>query len=698
MVAVILDNQVTAMTGFQQSPSGLVGTARPPQRTDIEAVVRALGAGHVEKVDPADLGRTLGAFERARDARGVSVIICEHPCPTHERRAGAGRTDPGSYVVDPSRCRQCGRSDCGLRCQLGVSVEHERHMARGRSLVVLADDRSTAAAHATAGPRTADGPPVAPVASCAAHCPLGLCIQGYAGHIAAGQHQEALALIMSRNPLPDSVCRVCHRPCERACVRAGVDEPVAVNDLKRFVMDWAARTGESYQPAREPDHGLSVAVVGAGPSGLAAAHELRLRGYDVTVLDAAAEPGGLLRYGIPRFRLPADALDRDVARILGLGVRFEGGRRLGADMTIDELFARGFDAVYLAVGASRSLTLSLPGTGAAGAPRLDDALALLAGDEPLGGEHIVVVGGGNAAVDAARTAVRRGAASVTIAYRRSRAEMPALPEEIEAALGEGIALETELGPVSLAAEPEGALACVRMRLAEPDASGRRRPVPIGGAELLLRADRVVVAVGQTVDGGFAAGATELSLADGVLPVDPASGASRRARVFAGGDLTAGPRTVTDAIADGQRAAWGIDRLLRGEQAAAWRAPPPRPGRRPSATGTVAPARLDPIPRARPPALARAERTGSFREVGLGLDEAGARAEARRCLACGSCGNCRCCLDVLGCPAFGVEDDRIRIDARVCTRCGQCLQICPNGAIVYLPAGEAPPLAGSPGGS
>jgi len=214
-----------------------------------------------------------------------------------------------------------------MRCSQCVTEPFERNMARARAMETA---------------RGAAQGPVSPVASCATSCPLGLCIQGYAGHIAAGQYREALELIVSRTPLPESVCRVCHRPCEEACIHAASSQPVAVNDLKRFVMAWAASQDTSpYDPPREPANGLRVAVVGAGPAGLAAAHDLRLRGYEVTLFDSNERPGGMLLTGIPRFRLPQEALERDIGRILGLGVTFVGKTVLGRDLHLSELLSQG---------------------------------------------------------------------------------------------------------------------------------------------------------------------------------------------------------------------------------------------------------------------------------------------------------------------------------------------------------------------
>jgi len=649
MVAVILDNQVTAMTGFQES------AGRTPQHpVSIERVVAALGVKHIEKVDPFDHAATVAAFRRARDGSGVSAVIVERACPVHEIRQVPGAEAAPLFAVDPSRCRRCGRADEGLRCAQPITVPYERQLSRGRMM------RS--------------GPCAPVLAPCATQCPLSLCIEGYVGHIAGGEYVEALGHILDRTPLPETVCRVCHSPCESVCVRNGTDEPVAINKLKRFVVEWAAaQEQDPYVPDVEPDHGRRVAVVGAGPAGLAAAHDLRLRGYEVALLDAADRPGGLLAYGIPAYRLPPIALARDIERILALGVTFQGGVRLGRDLTLEGLVADGYDAVCVAVGAGRARTLPLEsgegkGSGPApGSPRVTTALDYLGALASEGsvetGERVVVVGGGNAAVDAARAARRLGGRHVTMVFPEAREEMPAIVEEVVAAEREGIRVvpSTE----TLRTEVNG-IVC--------------RTGGAAGEEIRLEASQVIVAIGQEVDRDFAV-AGEISLehtADGHIGTDPETGSTSHPRIFAAGDAAGAERMVTSAIASGQRAAWGIDRSLRGTQAADRRLPP-----RPVVTDpepASPPQSLFREGRCKPPRLDPAQRTDDFAEVLGGLTEEQARAEAARCLMCGMCGNCSLCIDLFACPALLEGDGHVRIDSALCTGCGVCALICPNDAI------------------
>ena len=652
VVAVVLDNQVTAMTGFQESPAA-VGPGQPGA-VAIEDVARALGARHVEVIDPYDLSAAIAAFRRARDARGTSVVVARRACPVHDARQRGSATRPAAFVVDAARCRECGREEQGLRCDVPLTEGYERELARARAQRL----------------DTASAPPVAP---CAAACPLSLCVQGYAGHLAAGERAEALGHVLARTPLPESVCRVCDRPCEPACVRAGIDEPVAINELKRFVVSWAARERpDLLRVAPGPAHRASVAVVGAGPAGLSAALELRQRGYAVTLHDAADRPGGRRARGSPRYRLPAEARARDVARVLESGVTFVPSSRLGRDVTIDGLLAR-HDAVVVAVGAWRPKRLVLEGEGAPGAPARADALAYLAavadGADAPRGRQVVVIGGGNAAVDSARTALRRGTESVVIACLEARAEMPALPDEIAAAEHEGVVILDRVRPGRFA---PGALVVV----------------PVGGSprEEAIGADLVIVAIGQEPELAFLeTGAPSLGLGrDGLLAIDAPTGRTSDRRVFAAGDVVHGPRTVTGAIASGLRAAWGVDLALRGPDAASVRAPPALPGE--LASDAPVAFRAPQAPRVAAPELERASRTRSFDEVARGYTEEQARAEAARCLLCGACGNCRACIDTLACPAFGLDGGRVEVDALLCIACGVCARVCPDDAL-------GPPRAG-----
>ena len=513
------------------------------------------------------------------------------------------------------------------------------------------------------------------VASCAVQCPLGICIQGYASHIAAGEYAMALELIMRRNPLPDSVCRVCHSPCETACSRANIDGPVAVNALKRFVMDWAAEEPElPYQHEPEAAHGHKIAIVGAGPAGLSAARDLLLRGFSVTLFDQADSLGGMLRLGIPRFRLPAQALDRDIARILDSGADFVGGRTLGRDLAIETLLNGEYEAVVLAIGAQQPIRLSLETE--PGAPETIDALDYLAGQSGLAaGRAVAVVGAGNAGVDVARVAIRAGASRVTVIDQQS--QIPALHHEAEAATEEGTLFRMGMRPVRLSAA--AGLECVRV-----EEQGTDNPV----STQKIAADLVIFSVGQAVD-KRALDDLDLEWTDGgTLHIDPESGRTSHPRLFAAGDMAPVARTVVEAMASGCRAAWGIDAMIRGKEQANRLTPPPPPGQWSLAQLAPPPLkRIDSTQRALIPTLNPDPRDSSAEIVGA-LDEPAARAEARRCMLCGSCASCRVCIDTFGCPAFISVGPKVQIDPDQCTGCGDCAILCPNGAIRPIAGGEA----------
>ncbi len=658
MVAVILDNQVTAMTGFQESPGMKQLADGLSREVSIEAVVRSLGVKQVETVDPYDLSSTMQAFERARDAQGVSVVICERACRVHLARQTGQTYKLGSYQVDSSLCQFCGREASGQRCGQSRSIAFTRHMTQSR--IQHVDCKSVE--------KSSQAP-------CSTRCPLGLCIQGYLGQIAAGQYKNAYEMILERVPMPETVCRVCHRPCEQACVHGDTDRAVGVNDLKRFVVDWAHRFDQAAECAPWVDCGIRIAVIGAGPAGLAAAYHLRLRGYRVVLFDAEEKAGGLLRYGIPAYRMPREPLDRDIERMLASGVEFESGRKLGENLFIEQLLDDGYAAVFLAIGAQKSI--DLPVERDPDAIEQTDALTYLRaanrGGDVKTGKHVVVVGGGNAAVDAARTAVRRGAERVVIAYRRSRQDMPAWDDEIQAAESEGVEILCRLQPARARAD---GLLCVKTKPGKPDASGRSRPVAVADQKILIEAEQIITALGQRMDESWCASSSfDLEReAEGLVKIDPLTGRTSHAKIFAGGDMTPANRTVTEAMAAGIRSAWGIDAVLRGTEVA---------DRRPIAP--IVEASLEKRNVDRDQAECRRPANDPSRpiddsEVAVVLTEFQARQEASRCKVCGLCGNCRSCLDLFGCPAFFVRDGGIFIDPELCMGCGVCESVCPNGAI------------------
>ena len=474
------------------------------------------------------------------------------------------------------------------------------------------------------------GGPTVPQAPCQAACPAGTDAGRYVGLIGAGRYDDAYAVAAEVNPFP-SVCGwICTAPCESVCRRGVLDEPIAIRTLKRF----AAEHGQL--PAIEPPalrRSEKVAIVGGGPAGMSAAYYLARLGYPVTVLEAMPVPGGMMAIGIPSYRLPRDVLQAEIARIVGLGVDLQLDTAMGRDFTLDDLEQQGYQAIFLATGASKSRRLGVPGDEA---PKVVPATFFLKqvnlGEEPKLTGPAIVVGGGSTAMDAARSAWRSGASPVTVVYRRGRADMPAQVEEIEAAEREGIVVRPGLAPVNVDVR-DGAvvgLRCVETRPAAPAAEAGAAWEPIPGSDLDLPATTILVAVGEEPDPSILpeGAGIEVSGSAGIV-ADPATLATGRVGIFAGGDVVSGPKTIIDAVAAGRRAAASIHEYLAGVAdgeriilAAV---------RYPTAPETLLSLDLSKLPRARAP-LPMIQ-AGSFEATQVGFDEATARAEAGRCFRC-----------------------------------------------------------------
>ncbi len=468
-------------------------------------------------------------------------------------------------------------------------------------------------------------------APCQTGCPVGTEVWRYVAHVARGEHAEAYRVIRQANPFPSTCARVCHHPCEAVC-RAGTTggDPVAVRALKRYVVEHVDPA--SYAPPVRPaaEGAARVAVVGAGPAGLTAAHLLSLQGHRVTLFEKEDRPGGMLVCAIPEYRLPRAPLEREIAALLNENIEVRYNVALGRDLTPAGLLEAGYRAVYLALGSHQSKRLEIAGEDVAGVhPSIAFLKAANLHGEALAHGAVGIIGGGNSAIDAARVALRQpGVSSVTVFYRRTQEEMPAYAEEIAAALEEGVRLETLVAPLAVRSEG-GRLTGVRFQqnaLGEPDASGRRRPVPVPGSEREVRLDTLVVAISEQPE---TTGLGGLALTRwGTLQVDPESGATNQRGVFAGGDVVSGPRTLIEAVADGKRAALMIDRFLRGKLL---RTLPHV--ELPSVYVAPTEGEESDAVRAHPPMLPVAERHGNSREVELALPAHAALCEARRCLRC-----------------------------------------------------------------
>jgi heterodisulfide reductase subunit A len=401
---------------------------------------------------------------------------------------------------------------------------------------------------------------------CQETCPVHLDIRGYIGLVADGKLNEALDLIRERLPLPGVIGRICPHPCEQQCNRGIQDCALAINALKRFVADYEVRTSGKPKAVIKAPRKDKVAIVGAGPAGLTCAHDLAIMGYQVTVFESLPVVGGMLYIGIPEYRLPKDILQREIDDIRNVGVEIKNNTPIGKDLSIDDLFQNGFKAVFIAVGAHQSMKLGVLGEEANGVVLGVDLLRdLNLGKKVKVGKKVVVIGGGNVAMDAARSAVRLGAKKVSILYRRTRQEMPASEEEIQAAEAEGIEITYLVAPAEVLSHngKVAGIKSIRMKLGEPDASGRKRPVVIKGSEFDIDADMVIPAIGQITDISFLGKSSGIATTKGnTLLVSPETLATSRNGVFAGGDAVTGPATAIEAIAAGQKAATAIDQYLR----------------------------------------------------------------------------------------------------------------------------------------
>ena len=475
------------------------------------------------------------------------------------------------------------------------------------------------------------------VSPCSQRCPANIDIQGYIALIAAKKYREAVKLIKEKLPMPLSIGRICPHPCETVCRRNKVDKPVAINNLKRFVADYDLSTGHPYIPQKEPSKGKKVAIIGSGPAGLSASYYLAVKGYDVTIYEREEKAGGMLRYGIPEYRLPKDILDKEINLILSLGINIEYSKELGKDFTIEDLKRMDYSAVFLGLGAQKSMSLRVEGENTEGVESGIEFLHKVAEKKNvpnLTGKKVIVVGGGNTAMDAARTSLRLGASEVLVLYRRTKKEMPANDYEIEEAEEEGINFKYLSAPIKIKKSNSGLeVECIGMKLGEPDASGRRRPIPIEGSNYTMQCDLLIKAIGQRPDLSSLRNEKLVSERDR-LKANTETGATNDPFIFGGGDCVIGAATAVEAIAAGRKAAYSIDQYLT--------------------TGEINPYTkefilskgnleeipdnffnvYEKLPRVKMPTVKVEQRIHDFREIELGLTEEQALKEAARCLECG----------------------------------------------------------------
>ncbi len=557
------------------------------------------------------------------------------------------RGEPGHFqavirrkprYVDSAKCTGC--AECPDVCPVGITSEFDEG---------LVDRKAIYRPYAQAFPNVftidkRERPP------CVMACPARVNAQGYVALISQGKYEEALQLIYRNLPLPGILGRICPHPCEKECNRTSVDEPIAICDLKRFVADRA----EMKAPAKKDERSERVAIIGSGPAGLSVAYYLSLEGYQITIFEKLPTLGGMLRTGIPEYRLPRDVLDGEIEFIQGLGIEIKTNITVGEDISIEDLFSQGFKAIFIATGAYEDLRMNIPGENSRGViPGVVFLGRINSGEGVEVGKRTAVIGGGNVAIDAARSALRIGSKEVTIIYRRSREEMPANHDEIEEALSEGIVIDYLVAPTELVPKSNKGIEvrCLRMQLGEPDETGRRRPIPVEGSEFSIEVDTVIPAIGQAPDLSFISPEMGIDLAKGrTLRVDPITFQTSREGIFAGGDAVTGPRYAIEAVAAGQEAAISIHRYIRGQDLKEGRDPPP--WQRADVDDLLAKAQR--APREKATLLPPEKRRDSSQEVRLALTEEGALREAKRCLNCGLCSECLQCVSV--CKAEAIVHD------------------------------------------
>lgn len=624
----------------------------------------------------------------------------------------------GLCVVEAEGIPKLLRS-CSAKCSEGMVVNTEsKRVVQSRKIAM----ELLMSAH--------DGDCVAP---CQLNCPARTDCQGYVGLIANGEYEAALKLIKNKVSLPASIGRVCPHPCETACRRGKVDESINIAQLKAFAADMDLNS-DSYLPEKNAPTGKKIAIIGGGPAGLTAAYRLAISGHEVTVYDMMEKMGGMLRYGIPQYRLPKEVLDKEITIIEKLGVRMINGVKLGKDFTVASLKAQN-DAVIVAVGAWKSSSMRTPGEELNGIYGGIDFLRAVALKQEINiGDKVVICGGGNTAMDACRTAVRLGAKEVYCVYRRTRNEMPAEDIEITEAEEEGVQFKFLTNPISFNGEG-GKVKSVTlqlMELGEPDASGRRRPIAIKGKTEELDVDSVIVAIGQKLVNEYV---SELKLTDrGNIEADIDTFKTNIEGVFAIGDATnRGASIAIEAIGEANRCALSIDAYLNGEDI---ETRVPYISRRDEELIDFQ--SKEKCPARKPQVLPAAERKNNFDEVCLGYTEEDAKAEASRCLECGCkeyykckllsvaqrydihperfkgempqkytadsnefiernsakcilCGLCvRSCKEVMNISAIGLLGRGFKtevapafnlpLDQTKCTNCGLCVELCPTGAL------------------
>jgi NADPH-dependent glutamate synthase beta subunit-like oxidoreductase len=566
----------------------------------------------------------------------------------------------------PLFCHHCKEPACALACpEDAITKDPETG-------VVLHDNDKCTGCNAVPDKSGAEKQQTSP---CKAECPAHIDVQGYVNLAAKGKFEEALALIKKSSPFPSICGRVCHHPCESNCSRGDIDKSVGIHGIERFIADLDLNAGTRYMPRIKDKKEDKIAIFGSGPAGLTCAYYLAIKGYPVTVFEKAAELGGMLTTGIPSYRLP-------IQHIRDMGVTMKTNVEIGTDVTVARLRQEGYKAFFVGVGTQECIELDIEGEDLDGVyPGLDYLRLVNQGEQVALGKNVAVIGGGNAAMDAVRSARRLGAENAFIIYRRGLEEMPANAEEIEECQQEGIPINILTQPLRFIGENGRikAIECLKMQLAKPDESGRRRPEPVAGSEFTIEVENAISALGQEADWSCLTSECACTLSDwGTMNVDPLTLQSDDPDIFAGGDAVRGPQSIIEAIADGKRAATSIDFFIKGRDLKLGRGEELKTITNPQKEVYN---KIDPV---QMPRLDAQERVNNFDEVQQGLTEEMVIQEAKRCINCGSC-----CVQA--CPHSVMQFNHEIIKAVKCDLCIEkrgrneapaCSLVCPTHCIVW----------------
>ncbi len=610
---------------------------------------------------------------------------CEVACK-QEHGLGVGprviRVVEKAPYFKPLFCHHCEDAPCALACPESAITKDPK------TGVVLVDSEKCNGCNAVAGKSGAEKQQTS---ACKVGCPAHIDVQGFVSLATKGKFREALELIKLASPFPSICGRVCPHPCESDCKRDQIDKPVGIRAIERFLGDLDLKARKLYLPEIKARKKERVAVIGSGPAGLTCAYYLAKEGYKVTIFEKAKVLGGMLTAGVPPYRLPRNIVDAEIKMIRKMGVTMKAGVEVGKEKTVAQLREDGFKAFFLAVGAQESVRLGIPGEDLDGIYRGLDYLRQLNVGKPMRlGERVAVIGGGNVAMDAVRSARRLGSAKAFILYRRGLEEMPSTPEEVKQCREEGVSIKTLAQPVRFIGNNGWvkSIECVKMHLTEADESGRRRPEPIPGSEFTVKVDAVITALGQESDWCCLTPECACTLTEwGTMKIDPLTLQSDDPDIFAGGDAARGPKTVVEAIADGRQAALSIGRYLRGENL--------RMGRDIQLKAIQEPqkGKYDRTARAKMAYLESRKRIKNFSEVQKGLTRGVIVQEAKRCISCGTC-----CVQT--CPYDVMQFDHEVTKAVKCDLCVEkrqrnevpaCYAICPTRCIFW---GDPKKFAGS----